>query len=84
MRTLRFEPSAAQRCETTPEHCDGGPEGVTSEARNNPSLSAKDIKNPAWSVRALVSCRVQRAPRGESPGLRTILKSTLQIQVAAG
>ena len=41
MRTLRFEPSAAQRCETTPEHCDGGPEGVTSEARNNPSLSAK-------------------------------------------
>mgnify|MGYP001815443531 CR=1 FL=1 len=45
MRTLRFEPSAAQRCETTPEHCDGGPEGVTSEARNNPSLSAKCNKN---------------------------------------
>ena len=46
MRTLRFEPSAAQRCETTPEHSDGGPEGVTSEARNNPSLSAISIYMP--------------------------------------
>jgi hypothetical protein len=29
MRTLRFEPSSAKRCETTSERSDGGPEGVS-------------------------------------------------------
>ena len=40
MRTLRFEPSSAKRCETTSELSDGGPEGARAAGPSNPSLSA--------------------------------------------
>jgi len=46
MRTLRFEPSIAKRCETTSERSDGGPEGARAAGPGNPSLSAN--KSMTW------------------------------------
>ena len=46
MRTLRFEPSIAKRCETTSERSDGGPEGARAAGPSNPSLSAN--KSMTW------------------------------------